>query len=97
MKLSERLEELAEGERSWIYDQLDGTSFIKDDLEKVDEKVKDSKAQILQDLEDIVGEDEKPFDHRLNRGMKPDVGTRIRNQLRQEIRENLRKYCEIEK
>lgn len=33
-----------------------------------------------------IGEDEKPFDWRLNRGMKPDIITPAINQLRAELR-----------
>lgn len=40
-ELEQAVESLADGWRDWVFDQLDGTSFIKDELDKVDEAKKD--------------------------------------------------------
>ena len=53
-----------------------------------------AKQAILSDLLEIIGEDKKPFNTNFNRGIKPDIITKIENQLRQELREKVRKYCE---
>ena len=48
-RLDNTLETLAEGWRSWIHSELDGTSFIKDDLDSV-ERVKDEAKQAIREL-----------------------------------------------
>lgn len=42
------LEPLAEIGRGWVHDQLDGTSFIKDALDGIEEVKEEAKAQIKQ-------------------------------------------------
>lgn len=59
-----------------------------------EEMIDKAKEAILSDLLEIIGEDKKPFNTNFNRGIKPDIITKIENQLRQELREKVRKYCE---
>ena len=58
-KLDDLLNDIAEGERSWIYDQLDGTSFIKNELDLVDNKVSEAKQQLKDLMLELVGQPEQ--------------------------------------
>ena len=79
-RLDNTLETLAEGWRSWIHSELDGTSFIKDDLDSV-ERVKDEAKQAIRELVlSEIGEDEY-YNHHIETVSVPG-----RNQLRAELR-----------
>jgi len=44
------LDKLADGERSWIHDQLDGTSMVQENLDYVDTQV----DQALKDISELI-------------------------------------------
>lgn len=44
--LDKILNKLADGERSWIHDQLDGTSMVEDNLQAVGESVREAKLAL---------------------------------------------------
>jgi len=69
--LSKELEALAEGWRSWTHDQLDGTSFIKDELDQID-KVKAETEQAIRShlLADVMRV--KPSGHEVDPIGNPD-------------------------
>lgn len=57
---NERLDEIVRnaysGEVSWIYDQLDGTSFIGESLEGVEKNIIDTKQAITSLIKELVAE-----------------------------------------
>jgi len=52
--IDEALESIASGWRGWTFDQLDGTSFIKGELDTIDKTVAEAKLAINKIVMDIV-------------------------------------------
>lgn len=52
--IKEVLDGLAEGERGWVHDQLDGTSFATESLANVDKKVEAALQDISRLLEEAT-------------------------------------------
>lgn len=92
VKAKDRLNKLAEGERHWIHDQLDGTSMVEESLLEVDEAVKESLAQLQADILAIIGEDEPDKVVRDNGDGSKVVMVNPKNQLRAELRQALHSY-----
>lgn len=79
-KIDEILEGLAQGERSWIHDQLDGTSMVQENLEAVDKDVLRAKFRLIQTIKETLQECIGTMENTESNKPHGDV----RNQLRKE-------------
>lgn len=59
-----------------------------------DTHVKEAKKAILTDLLEIINEDENSQVEEQHASPQPTIDEHYRNQLRQELRDKVRKYCE---
>lgn len=58
-KLEGLLDGLADIGRGWVYDQLDGTSFIKDALDGIDKEIAEAKQAISDLVKEALPEEKR--------------------------------------
>jgi len=96
MTIRDILEPLASGWRGWTIDQLDGTSFIKGEMETIEETIAEAEqainAYILGEVMELIGEDDTAFKLYGSMAEHQDhEAVEARNNLRVELRNKANK------